>query len=76
MAPYLYVEKVTARKVRASERLPEISADPFATLPSESNGEEDPAVEGVPQAASEWGSTGTSRIGPTSQCQRFTYARA
>jgi hypothetical protein len=52
------------------------TVDPFATVPSESNGEEDPTVEGVPQAASEWGGTRASRTGPTSQCQVYIRVRA
>jgi hypothetical protein len=68
-------ETVTARKIQASGRSPEVSVDPFATVPSESNREEDPTVEGVPQAVSEWGGTRVSTTGSTSQCQLYVRAR-
>jgi hypothetical protein len=75
MVSYLFTETVTTCKIRASGRSPEVSVDPFATVPSESNGEEDPTVEGVPQAVSEWGGTRASRTGSTSQCQVYVRAR-
>jgi hypothetical protein len=74
MVSYLYTETIIARKIRVSGRSPEVSVDPFAIVPSESNREEDPTVEGVPQVATEWGGTHASRTGSTSQCQ--VYVRA
>jgi hypothetical protein len=49
--------------------------DPFATVSSESNGEEDPTVEGVPQASSEWAVRAQAGPGPRVNV-KFTYARA